>query len=188
MITLRTLAFSLTVSIAGIAQADCPDPQDVSAEMQALFAKARSAKSHSAGQQVGQEMWQVWLRAPDEAAQEVLDNGLARRDAFDFVGAMKHFDRLAEYCPTYAEGFNQRAYVNFLRENYEPALQDLDRALALQPNHVAAQAGRALTLLRLGRLTEAREQLLIAVANNPWLSERALLVKGAPLAPQYKDI
>ena len=122
------------------------------------------------------------------ASQEVLDAGLRRRDSYDFAGALSEFDRLTAYCPTYAEGFNQRAYINFLQEDYEAALVDIDIALGLQPLHIAAQSGRALTLMKLGRIDEARAQLLIAVDNNPWLSEAVLLAEGAPLGPKGKDI
>ena len=101
---------------------------------------------------------------------------------------IRDFDKLVEYCPNYAEGFNQRAYVQFLRGEYAGALVDLDAALALLPNHVAAQSGRALTLMQMGRLKEARAQMLEALNNNPWLSERALIAKGAPLGPIGEDI
>ena len=168
--------------------ADCPAPADVSDELTTLFEKARAAPDFRAGRVVSEKMWEVWLRAPDEAAQEVLDKGMARRDSYDFLGALTEFDRLVDYCPDYAEGFNQRAFVHYLREDYEKSLVDLDAALALQPQHVAAQSGRALTLMNLGRIAEAREQLLIAVENNPWLSEAALLAKGAPLGPIGEDI
>jgi tetratricopeptide (TPR) repeat protein len=161
--------------------AECPAPADTSAELQKLFERARAAPDFRAGRVVSSAMWEVWLRAPDEAAQEVLDRGMRRRDAYDFLGALKEFSTLADYCPDYAEGFNQRAYIYFLQEEYEKALVDLDKALALQPDHVAAQSGRGLTLMKLGRIAEARAQMLEAVENNPWLSEAALLADGAPL-------
>jgi tetratricopeptide (TPR) repeat protein len=167
---------------------DCPAPADITAELAALFEKSRSADGFRQGQAVSDEMWQVWLRAPDAAAQEVLDRGMRKRDAYDFVGALADFDRLTVYCPTYAEGFNQRAYIYYLRKDYDAALVDLDIALKLQPLHVAAQSGRALTLMKLGRISEARAQMLIAVDNHPWLSEAALLAKGAPLGPVGEDI
>ncbi len=174
--------------MAAPAFGECPDPVDTRGELLNLVAKANDAPDVNAGRRVSGEMWEVWLRAPDEAAQAVLDNGLMRRDSYDFLGAFAEFDRLVDYCPTYAEGFNQRAYIHFLREEYDEALVDLDKALALQPLHVAAQSGRALTLMGLGRFEEARAQLLIAVDNNPWLSEAALLAEGAPLGPKDKDI
>lgn len=184
---MRMMILALVLSPA-MAFAECPAPPDVRSEMLNLIAKSQAAETYNDGRRVSAEMWEVWLRAPDEAAQEVLDAGLRRRDAYDFAGALTEFDRLAEYCPEYAEGFNQRAYIHFLKENYEEALVDLDTALDLQPLHIAAQSGRALTLMNLGRIEEARAQLLEAVDNNPWLSEAALLAEGAPLGPKGRDI
>ncbi|GFE51570.1 hypothetical protein So717_33230 [Roseobacter cerasinus] len=168
--------------------ADCPAPKNVSDKLDALFAQARAAETDQAGQEISGRMWALWLRAPDDAAQEVLDRGMRKRQVHDYAGALKDFTRLAEYCPLYAEGFNQRAFVHFLREDYPRALEDLDAALALQPRHVGAQSGRALTLMNLDRIAEARLQLQKALQNNPWLSERFLLAAGGPLAPDGDDI
>jgi tetratricopeptide (TPR) repeat protein len=82
---------------------------------------------------------------------------------------------LIDYCPDYAEGYNQRAFVSFLTEDFEGALPDLDRTLELSPTHVGALAGKALTLLALSRQDEGQKVLKQALALNPWLSERALL-------------
>ena len=166
----------------------CPEPADHSAELDSLITAARDAKNEGVGRDVSGKMWEVWLRAPNDQAQEVLDRGMQRRNSYDFAGAFKDFDKLAEYCPTYAEGFNQRAYIQYLQGNYEGALVDLDAALVLLPNHVAAQSGRALTLMQLGKLDAARVQMLEALENNPWLSERALVAKDAPLGPKGEDI
>ncbi|MDW4496638.1 tetratricopeptide repeat protein [Sulfitobacter sp. D35] len=172
----------------GVAQAACPPPEDHSEELEALFDEARAAGNDMQGRDVAARMWQVWLRAPDEAAQEVLNRGLTRRNSYDYAGAYADFDRLTEYCPDYAEGYNQRAFISYLREDYAAALIDLDKALDLSPTHVPAQSGRALTLMRLGRIPEARTQLRAALRNNPWLSERFLLSEGGPLAPNGEDI
>lgn len=179
---------TLLACLALPAFADCPAPMDVSAELETLFAEAREATSDQAGRALSGQMWELWLKAPDAAAQEVLDRGMRKREIYDFAGALTDFDRLAEYCPLYAEGFNQRAFVHFLREDYDRALVDLDKALSLQPRHVGAQSGRALTLMNLDRIEEARAQLEEALENNPWLSERFLMAEGGPLAPKGKDI
>lgn len=153
-----------------------------------MIAEARKATNPAEGQAASQKMWRIWLRAPDPAAQEVLDEGMRRRASFDYAGARAQFDALVDYCPDYAEGYNQRAFVAYLSEDYTAALSDLDAALRLSPDHVGAQSGRALTLMRMGRLREARVQMLEALENNPWLGERALVAKGAPLGPVGEDI
>ena len=178
---MRILLAAAFLAMAETTLAACPMPADVKAELEGLITRAQTAENFHDGRQVSGEMWRVWLRAPDEVAQSALDAGMMRREVFDFAGAIAEFDRLVEYCPAYAEGWNQRAFAYYLQGGFDKALVDLDAALALQPLHVAAQSGRALTLMNLGRIDEAREQMLIAVKNNPWLSERALLEDGAPL-------
>jgi len=185
--TMKTFTLMACLS-ASVCFAECPEAPDISSELDALITEIREASGDMEARAISNQMWQLWLRAPDEAAQSVLDEGMQARQNYDFVGASEQYDRLVEYCPKYAEGYNQRAFVAFLREDYAAALVDLDVALALSPRHVGAQSGRALTLLNLGRLAEARTQLLEALENNPWLSERFLLQAGGPLSDQGEDI
>ncbi|WP_420013485.1 tetratricopeptide repeat protein [Tateyamaria sp.] len=182
------LAIITALIAAPVLAAACPAAPDHTQALSELVAAANAAPDERAGRAVSDKMWELWLDAPDDAAQSVLDTGMRQRGNYDFVGAYASFDRLVAYCPAYAEGYNQRAYISFLREDFSAALRDLDAALALSPNHVGAQSGRALTLMRLGETDAARVQLEAALVNNPWLSERHLLAKGAPLAPQGEDI
>ncbi|WP_397541899.1 tetratricopeptide repeat protein [Roseovarius salis] len=154
---------------------ECPPLPDRSQELAELIAAARDAPDARAGRRISDEMWEIWADAPDAYAQDLLDEGMTRREAHDFAGAMDAFDALVEYCPHYAEGYNQRAFVNFLRQDYEAALPDLDRTLELSPRHVAALTGKALTLAALDRKGEAALTLRKALEFNPWLGERHLL-------------
>ena len=126
--------------------------------------------------------------SPDARAQTMLDRGMAMLQGGDLAGAFGVLDTLVEYCPAYAEGYNQRAFASYLMQDYSSALQDLDTAIALSPNHIAALSGRALSLLGLKRLGEARVALKYALQLNPWLSERALLEPGGLLEPPGRDI
>lgn len=183
----KTIAFGMTLA-AGQALSACPDAPDHGAAIDKLIESAQAARSQGEAREVSGRLWELWTDAPDEIAQAMLDAGMRKRLSYDYFGALSDLDKLVEYCPDYAEGYNQRAFVNFLRQDYAPALVDLDRAIALSPKHVAAISGRALTLLGLGRIDEARDSLREALALNPWLSERALIEKGGPLAPKGEDI
>lgn len=170
------LAILLTI-LAGTAHAACPAPPDIQAAQSALLAEAQAARTEMAGRAVSQKLWALWATAPDEAAQSLLDKGMSARASFDFQTAIESFDRLVEYCPDYAEGYNQRAFVNFLREDFATALIDLDLALERSPAHVAALSGKALTLMGLGRGDEAQVVLREAIKLNPWIPERGLLTQ-----------
>ncbi len=179
----------LIAALAGPAYAEtCPVAQDYSAEIETLFEQARNAPNERVARGAADGLWQIYLRAPDDKAQAVLDRGMARRGGYDYFGAKIDFDLLIEYCPDYAEGWNQRAYTFYLQGEFDKALADLDAALERSPAHIGAQSGRALTLMQLGRIDQARAQMLAALENNPWLSERALVAKGAPLGPKGEDI
>ncbi len=171
-----------------VSAAECPTSPDHIAEIDALIEQAQDATSEREARAISSQMWQFWTDAPDLRAQTLLDRGMARREAWDLLGALEDLNSLVGYCPEYAEGYNQRAFVNYLRQDYGAALVDLDRAIALSPNHVAALSGRALSLLGLKRLDDARSALNYALSLNPWLSERALLAPGGLLDPPGEDI
>ena len=56
-------------------------------------------------------------------------------------------------------------------------LYRLDRALERSPDHIAALAGKALTLTGLGRIDAAQGILRRALELNPWLPERGMLIE-----------
>ncbi|UZD91732.1 tetratricopeptide repeat protein [Cognatishimia activa] len=156
--------------------AECPEAPDHTAALDAIFAEIQTATTQTQGLTIGVRLWEYWTDAPDEIAQKILDRGMNRRSGFDFFGARSDFDRLVEYCPDFAEGYNQRAFVNYLSNDFEAALPDLDRAIELSPRHVGALSGRALTLMALGRDFEAQRDLRAALELNPWLPERSYLL------------
>ncbi|PJI92690.1 hypothetical protein BC777_1550 [Yoonia maricola] len=155
----------------------CPAGRDHSARTAEIVVALGDARGEGEARVLTQELWEIWTDAPDEIAQAMLDEGMSRRASYDFLSARDVLSRLVAYCPNYAEGYNQRAFANYLSQNFEAALVDLDRTLEIVPNHIAALSGKALTLMGLGRNEEAQVVLRAAVQMNPWLQERALLTE-----------
>lgn len=166
-----------------VASGICPTAPDYSVPLDHLIHQIQRSSNEAEAHVLSSQMWELWAKAPDDRAQAILDRGMSRRASFDFLGALDDFDRLIAYCPSYAEGYNQRAFVNYLRQDYAAALLDLDRAVALSPRHVAALSGRALSLFGLKKMAEARVALGVALSLNPWLPERYLAFHGGPLSP-----
>jgi tetratricopeptide (TPR) repeat protein len=156
---------------------NCPAAPDHTTRLAEIIVELNAVPNASAAGPLSQELWTLWTDAPDEKAQALLDRGMQQREGYDFLGARDTLDQLIEYCPDYAEGYNQRAFASFLRQDFNAALFDLERALEIIPNHVAAMAGKGLTLTGLGRNEEAQEALRAAIALNPWLSERSLITE-----------
>ena len=55
--------------------------------------------------------------------------------------AFELLDALTDLEPRYTEGWNRRAYLHFSQKNYGKALADLQRVLAIDPNHFKAIEG-----------------------------------------------
>ena len=154
----------------------CGAVADRSLETGAVLDRIQKAQDPVTAQNLSSELWAIWTDAPDTEAQALLDRGMNQRRSYDFAGAVKTLDKLVEYCPEYAEGWNQRAFAKFLQQNYGDALEDLDRALEINPLHVAAMSGKALTLMGMGRSKAAQTVLREALELNPWLPEKRYLV------------
>lgn len=164
------------VLAAGPALADtCPPVPDHAAELDALYAELEAAESETEAREFNNALWGYWTDAPGEAAQGLLDMGMSQRARYDLLGSIASLTTLIDFCPAYAEGWNQRAFSYYVGGQFEQALGDLDRALELRPRHLGALTGKALTLIALERKAEAVLVLREALALNPWLGERHLL-------------
>ncbi|MEM8978645.1 MAG: hypothetical protein AAGD04_04130 [Pseudomonadota bacterium] len=174
----HTFAAALLAFIAATPMAlACPALPDTSIEQARINARIKAAASEAEARALGGALWQIWTTAPDAKAQNLLDQGMKARSSFDYASSEAILDELVAYCPEYAEAWNQRAFTRYLRQDFSTALEDLDRTLALLPTHTGALTGKALTLIGMGRAELAQEVLKEALRVNPWLSERALLVK-----------
>jgi tetratricopeptide (TPR) repeat protein len=174
---MRMMIALLLMTTAAQAQDICPPVPDHTEERAAIMATMAHARDVTEAQFMADRLWQIWTDAPDPRAQALLDEGMQRRMEADYAGSIAVLNELVGYCPDYAEGWNQRAFAAFLARDYTAALADLDEALGIMPDHVAALSGKALTLIGMGRNDEAQVVLREALALNPWLGERSLLVE-----------
>lgn len=171
---MRILTLCLAL-MPGLAIADCPPLPDRSAEIGAIYDRLRISGGPTEAGVLSALLGRIWTAAPDTAAQNLLDRGMQARLAGDLVESIAVFGELTVYCPTYAEGWNQRAFSAYVARDFATALGDLDRALLIEPQHLGALTGRALTFIGLEREAEAERDLRAALRLNPWLAERALL-------------
>jgi tetratricopeptide (TPR) repeat protein len=161
------------------AAGECPalDAVALAAERAPLFEALKAAPTEMRAREIADRIWRSWHRAPDARAQEMLDAGTRHIRGSDYAEAERVLSQLVAYCPDYPEGYSQRAFARFLADDLDGALEDIDRTLELEPRHFGALAGRALTLLRQGRVEPGQRALREAVAINPWIVERHLLVE-----------
>ncbi|MBX2853455.1 MAG: tetratricopeptide repeat protein [Rhodobacteraceae bacterium] len=141
-----------------------------------LFEELQSATTEPEAILAEAAVWRFWLTPPSEEVGALMDRAMDRRRWYAFQEAREVLDQIVEQAPDYAEGWNQRAFILFLQENYDESLDDIERVLALEPKHFGALAGKARILMRQGRMELGQKALRQAVDIHPWLKERGMLL------------
>ena len=145
------------------AVATCPAGQDDAFDLGRIIARLDAAPKGAVTLPVEEQLWRGWTIARGDVAQLSMDDG-----------ALNRLDALLEACPDDAEGYNRRAFVHYRQQDHDAALADLDRVLKIAPTHAAAMAGKALTLMKLGRADSAQAMMRESIQLNMWLRLAAL--------------
>lgn len=154
---------------------------DRKAELDRVFRELAEAPNEVVSRLIADEMWLIFMQAPDAQAAEDLNRALRARGGYNFEKAKGILDGMIERHPDYPEGWNQRAYINFLLKDYDASLSDCERALELEPRHLGCISGMARILIRHKKDYKAGETLLKkAMDMHPWIHERVLINELPP--------
>lgn len=85
----------------------------------------------------------LWSKSGSAAMDLLLQRGRDAIEADDIAAAIEHLTALTDHAPDFAEGWHARALAYYQAELFGPALADLERALALNPNNYNAIRGLA---------------------------------------------
>src|SRR5690606_3976823 len=127
------------------------DPYVDNAAIDDLFEELRLADNEIEADQISRQIWTYWFTPSDSAlatrmsvASNLVGEGL-------FEAALDEYGGIVAEYPDYAEGWNQRATLNYRLNNLEASLADIERVLAIEPRHYGALAGRVLIYLQQGK-------------------------------------
>lgn len=149
-------AFALTLAPIGVVARPVAD----------ILAELQNAEP-AAAKRLADEARREWARSGSAAMDLLLKKGRDAAERGDWGEAVEHFTALTDHAPDFAEGWHMRATAFYNLDKYGPALADLERALALNPEHFEAIGGLAVILERLGLLDEAFEAYLRVQALHP---------------------
>ena len=165
------------------AQAGSSDSAVRTALRDELFARLRSAGDENAARRIERKIWAFWSIGPDDEATALMKAAHRARRSYNFNKTLQLLNQVIKRWPAYSEGWNQRATVLFLKQEYDRSLDDIEKVLVLEPNHFGALAGKAVILMRQGRPRLSQKALRRAVKIHPYLRERRMLLP----VPKSKD-
>ena len=71
-------------------------------------------------------------------------------DAKQFDVALKLLDAVIKLHPDYIEGWNRRATLYYMQNDYQHSLEDIEQILVREPRHFGALAGLGMIMQELG--------------------------------------
>lgn len=140
------------------------------------LAQLATAQNEVSAQLIADQVWLIFMTAPDNETAEDLNRALRARGGYNFDKALKILDAVIARHPTFTEAWNQRSYVYFLKGNFEQSLADCRNALKLEPRHFGCLSGMARILIRQhNNYIEGERLLRQAMKLHPFIMERVLL-------------
>ena len=128
---------------------------ELAKDLDGLFLQLSKTSSSRRGERISDRIWELW-RESDSKSVDLL-TGWARSAMAGkrFTQALDLLDQVVYLRPEFAEGYNQRATLHFVMENYAKSIVDIERTLALEPRHYGALAGLAAIFERLNQKERA---------------------------------
>lgn len=112
-----------------------------------------------------------WAKSGSASMDLLLQRGQSALEEDDIPAALDHLTALTDHAPFFAEGFLLRARAWVKAGRFGPAMRDLERALALNPNHFGALTGVASILAETGDTAGAIRAYEAALAIHPHLEQ-----------------
>ncbi len=133
-------------------------PARADADLDALFGKLKKEANAAAAGRIAKDIWAKWTNSGSASIDLMVGWANDAAEARKFDIALDFLDQVVLLQPDYAEGWNRRATVHFMMNDYAKAAADIERTLALEPRHFGALSGLAMIL----RSTDREAGALVA--------------------------
>lgn len=126
-----------------------------SARINSLFSQLRDTDSAESAQSIANQIWRIWLRSGSDTVDLLISRAQVLTSERQFDDAIELLDAVVEIAPRYAEGWNKRATVYFLKGDYRQSIIDVRQVLALEPRHFGALSGLGTMMREIGDAASA---------------------------------
>jgi len=153
-----------------------------------LFGALKAAPDTASAKHVEARIWALWMQTPSDTAALLMQRAKAAMDAHQIEVAQKLLDAVVKLRPDYIEGWNRRATLFYLKNDYTHSLEDIEQVLSREPRHFGALAGLGMIMQDIGDEKRALDAFRKALAVNPHLDKVPELVKTLSEKVEGRDI
>ncbi|TIT03240.1 hypothetical protein [Mesorhizobium sp.] len=143
------------------AQADDPVAPPVTttreARLDQLFVDLKRERNERAAERIAARISNEWVQSGSASIDLMMQWSQKAIEDKKFDVALDFLDQVVTLQPAYAEGWNRRATVHFMMNNFGKSMADIDRTLQLEPRHFGALSGLAQIMAVTGHKESALE-------------------------------
>lgn len=161
---------------------------DRSKSLDFLFGALKAAPDQASAKHVEARIWAAWAQTKSDTAALLMTRAKTAMTAKKMDIALQLLDSIVKLRPDYVEGWNQRATLFYLQNDYERSLADIRQVLAREPRHFGALAGLGMIMQEIGEEKRALEAFRKAIEVNPHLERIPGLVKTLTEKVEGRDI
>jgi tetratricopeptide (TPR) repeat protein len=153
-----------------------------------LFQALKIAPDDTSAKAISDRIWDVWLSSGGDTATLLMSRVRASIESKDYDLALQLLDGVIAFKPDYAEAWNQRATVYYLKKDYGRAMSDIAQTLAREPRHFGALFGLGIILQEFGEDRRALDVYRRVLALDPHMQRVPEMVKTLSQKFQGRDI
>src|SRR6195952_3583826 len=153
-----------------------------------LFGALKAAPDEASAKHVEGRIWALWSQTSSDTTVLLMSRAKTALDAKQVDIAIELLSAVVKLKPDYVEGWNRRATLYYLQNDYARSLQDIQQVLVREPRHFGALAGLGMIMQDLGDDKRALEAFRKALAVNPHLDKVPELVRTLTEKVEGRDI
>ncbi len=153
-----------------------------------LFGALKVAPDEDSAKAISDRIWGAWLGSGGDTTNLLISRVRTAIEKKEFDLAIQLLDSVIEFKPEYVEGWNQRATVYYMKQDYTRALADLAQVLSREPRHFGALFGIGVIMQEFGDDRRALEVYRRALELDPHMKRIPDLVKTLSEKIEGRDI
>jgi tetratricopeptide (TPR) repeat protein len=143
-----------------------------------LFGALKAAPDQASAKHVEGRIWAQWTQTSSDTTMLLMTRAKTAIEKKQPEVALKLLDKVVKLKPDYVEGWNRRATIYYLQNEYAKSLGDIREVLAREPRHFGALAGLGMIMQELGDDKRALDAFRKALEINPHLEKLPDMVKS----------
>jgi len=143
-----------------------------------LFGALKAAPDQASAKHVEGRIWALWTQTSSDTTMLLMLRAKTAIEKKQPDVALKLLDKVVKLKPDYVEGWNRRATIYYLQNDYAKSMSDIREVLVREPRHFGALAGLGMIMQELGDDKRALDAFRKALEINPYLEKLPDMVKS----------